>query len=254
LNIICCIQARIDSTRLPGKVLEKIDGEPAIFHTFRRVMASQLQPMIVCPAKDRDAIFEAVKRPAPWRVFGWDGPEEDVLGRFRAAIDTTPDNFPVEGIVRLTGDCPWVDISTLSLVAGFLSMGMPDFVTTNAVEGEPTIDGYDVEGFTRELLVEAEDRTSGDNIPQALLIDTEAMASLKSDREHVTPWMRRNAKRPWVVHRLSEGRRWTLDTPEDLEWFRAVAAEINVQPPEHPTYETLRALEERRPDLIRRNE
>ena len=247
MNVLAIIQARIDSTRLPGKILERIDGEPAIFHTFRRVMASQIQPMIVCPAKDRERIFEAVKRPAPWRVFGWDGPEDDVLGRFRAAIDTTPENFPVEGIIRLTGDCPWVDISTLSLVAGFLSMGMPDFVTTNAVEGEPTLDGYDVEAFTRGLLVEAEEATRVPAIHRTVRI--------KKDREHVTPWMRRNAKRPWVVHRLGppDGRRWTLDTPEDLEWFRAVAGEINVEPPEHPTYETLRALEERRPDLIRRN-
>jgi spore coat polysaccharide biosynthesis protein SpsF (cytidylyltransferase family) len=247
----------MDSTRLPGKILEEIDGLPAIMHTTRRVMESRLHPLVVCPAKDRPAIVEALRLPSDsWNIFGWDGPEDDVLGRFVAALDAPP--FPVGGVVRVTADCPWVDISTISIVAGFLDTGQPDFVTTNAVEGEPSLDGYDVEGFTRELLVEAA------ALPQLEVMDITEMGDSEPrarttlkipDREHVTPWMRRNAKRPWVIHRLGppDGRRWTLDTPEDLEWFRAVAAEINVQPPEHPTYENLRALEERRPDLIRRN-
>ena len=106
-HLVCMIQARLDSTRLPGKILEEIDGLPAIMHTTRRVMESRLHPLVICPQKDRAAIVEALRLPSDtWRVFGWDGPEDDVLGRFVAALDVPP--FEVGGVIRITADSSWI--------------------------------------------------------------------------------------------------------------------------------------------------
>ena len=266
MNTIAIVQARLASERLPGKVLEEIGGFSPIEHVVARAGKAGLFAIVACPASDADEIQASIKDRSV-RVFGWDGAPEDVLGRFAAlAEDVNPESRPlsVARFVRLTADCPFVDTEGIWLVSSAVGVGAADYATTNPGGGQLRIDGYDAEAFTRELLMAAHDN-----------------AITKYDREHVTPWIRREAKQPWTVYRqppfpkalenlraLAKGfkretpsailepsgpwhHRWTLDTPEDLAWFRAVAEEIDVTPPQHPTYEELMALLERRPDLVR---
>jgi spore coat polysaccharide biosynthesis protein SpsF len=168
-------------------------------------------------------------------LFWWDGPGEDVLGRFAAFAICVKAGRKADVFIRLTGDCPWICPDMIRGVAQLVTSGSADFASTVGWD-EPWIDGYDVEAFTRELLLE-----------------TDAETQRANHREHVTPAMKMIAKRFCVYRGYSPmgTRRWTLDTAEDLAWFRAVAKEIDVTPPNHPTYRELVALEERCPELRR---
>lgn len=235
MNTIAVVQARLGSDRLPGKVLEEIGDRTVLEHTYHRALAVS-HAVIACPSADVQALRNALGL-IPW-IAGSGGPEEDVLSRFAAVAESRPDK---EVFIRLTADCPFVDVEGIKAVAQLVESGAADYATTNPGAGQLRIDGYDAEAFTRELLLAAHDN-----------------AITAYDREHVTPWIWREAKRPWHVYRDMPKEdvsfrplRWTLDTEEDLAWFRAVAGEIDVTPPLHPTYEELMALLERRPDLMR---
>ena len=243
MNTIAIVQARLASERLPGKVLEKIGDHTAVDHVWKRTWGACHGSVIAVPAKDARTIKETLGM--THGVIGWDGPEEDVLGRFAHTAELYS-SYRV--IVRLTADCPFVDVEGIKAVAQLVESGTADYATTNPggmglhAICHLLVDGYDAEAFTRELLMQAHDN-----------------AITKYDREHVTPWMWREARSPWIVQRNipspdgfgAKHHHWTLDTPEDLAWFRAVAEEIDVTPPLHPTYEELMALLERRPDLVR---
>lgn len=92
------IQSRMGSTRLPGKALMDLDGDPMTRFMLKRLDA--LDPIVLCPDEDV-TIFE--KELSPWRIIG--GDRDDVLARFRKAARLNPAKF----YVRLTGDCPLVD-------------------------------------------------------------------------------------------------------------------------------------------------
>lgn len=92
------IQARMSSTRLPGKALMDLDGEPMTRFMLKRLDA--LHPIVICPDEDVPVFQDEL---SPWEVFG--GDKENVLARFyKAAL-----NHPARYYVRLTGDCPLVD-------------------------------------------------------------------------------------------------------------------------------------------------
>lgn len=235
-SAVACIQARLGSKRLPGKVLEEIGGVPVLAHVTQRAQAAGLQPWVLCPTMDKDAIRSAL--PGGALLWHWPGAEENVLGRFAAFARQK--NYTA--IVRLTSDCPWVDVDTIWKVSGLVEAGYADYASSNDAHGHPWIDGYDVEAFTTELLERAEEEVEFQG------------ANGEHMREHVTPLIRQLAVRPWQCTRVTPDRhrrRWTLDTADDLAWFRAVAARIDVTPPVHPTYEELMALEDECPDLHR---
>lgn len=241
MNTIAVVQARLASERLPGKVLEEIGGFNSIQHVWKRAWHAGRAAVIAVPAKDKATVKEVLGM--THGIEGWDGPEGDVLSRF-AHVAEMFSSYRV--IVRLTADCPFVDVDGIRAVAGLVESGAADYATTNPGANRLMIDGYDAEAFTRELLMQAHDN-----------------AITEYDREHVTPWIQREAKDRWIVERQmppllpfalgapTRPLRWTLDTEEDLAWFRAVAEEIDVTPPAHPTYDELMALLERRPDLVR---
>jgi len=178
-------------------------------------------------------------------VFSWPGHEEDVLGRFVAFARHLDGGFLFDTFIRLTGDCPWVDVETIKAVAGLVTSGAADFAGTNGWK-PPLLDGYDVEAFSRELLLETDAYMQ--DWPKTRL------AVFNEYREHLTMPMKMLAQNHWRCSRqpkMGGERRWTLDTPEDLKWFRAVAEEIDVTPPNHPTYRELMELEARCPELRR---
>lgn len=131
------------------------------------------------------------------------GSEEDVLDRYYQAAR----NFEADPVVRLTADCPLLDPETIDLVMRTFHAGGYDYVSNNL---EPTYpDGLDTELFRQGVLAQAWRE-----------------ASLKSEREHVTPyiWKQPGLFRLGSVRneRDLSGMRWTVDNPEDLEFVRRV--------------------------------
>lgn len=224
MKALVVIQARLSSTRHPGKVLEQIGDFPALFHVIMRAKHALPFARVVIAAPQEDV--REMQENCVGEYFGWDGPENDVLGRFFAATRLSR----ATTIVRLTGDCPFVDPIGIRAVAEAVEAGEADYAWTG-----DQVNGLDAEAFT-----------------PALLERTNRYANKAEDREHVCPHMRRHATR---IFRYSgydhlPRYRWTLDTKDDLAFLREIARLTDTAPPD-PSAAKLHALIQTHPELRR---
>ncbi len=200
------IQARCDSTRLPGKVLLPLRERPMLWHVVQRVRTAPGVEEVVVATSDRDA-------DAPIRDFCrahdvrcFSGSKDDVLDRFyRCATE-----YGANPILRITADCPLIDPILIGRVLQCFRAGGYDHFGLAAGAGAVHMgdgrfpDGLDVECFSLQALEEAW-----------------KSASSEVDREHVTPFIWKNPKRfelgVLLADRDYSQFRWTVDNPEDLE-------------------------------------
>ena len=209
MKTVAIIQARMGSTRLPGKVLAHISGKPMLWHVVQRTrQAKALDGVMVATSvepKD-DNVAEFCDNSA-FDCFR--GSEEDVLDRYFQAAK----QFPGSIIVRITADCPLVDSDVIDKVVGTFRDGSYDYVSNIFPRTYP--DGLDVEVFSLGALerawLEARD---------------------PYDREHVTPYVRKNPRLfriGNVLHGVDlSGMHWSVDHPEDLQFVRAVYDRMKV--------------------------
>ena len=235
-RVLAVIQARLGSTRLPGKTLADLGGRPMLAHVVERAAAIPgVDGVVVATtANPRD------DRLAEWaRQAGLDcvrGSEDDVLDRFHDALA----RHPCDAVVRVTPDCPFLDpeVSGLVVDAWLSAEGAVDYASN--VEPPTFPDGLDTEV-----------------ISSAALSAAWREARLPSDREHVTPFVRRDPRRfaqAAVRHDPDLSRlRWTVDTPADLDFARAVVARLAPAGRERFGLREILALLEREPDLARLN-
>jgi len=202
-RVIAVIQARMGSSRLPGKSMIDLAGTPLLHRLVAQLEGtSSLDEVVIATSIDpADDVIEQYAIKYGIRVVR--GSQQDVLSRYILAADATD----AEVIVRLTGDCPLHSPDTIDEVVGAFLKAHVDYACNTNPYTRP--DGQDVEVFTREILNRAS--ASAENDP---------------DREHVTPWMRRTAgiKRLDFMHskpHLASGR-WSVDHPDDLEFARSV--------------------------------
>ena len=139
------------------------------------------------------------------------GSEDDVLDRYYQAAKY----FRADVIVRITADCPLIDSTVIDKVVRVFQTGKYDYVSNTIQPTYP--DGLDTEAFRFDTLEQ-----------------TWHEASLKSEREHVTPyiWKHPNIFRLFNVKHEQDlsGLRWTVDVPEDLEFARRVFKYLSVDP------------------------
>lgn len=193
------------STRLPGKVLAPLAGEPAIARMMERVAGIDRADLRVVATSTDPADNALVEACASRGIECIRGPLDDVLARFLLAV---PEDHEI--VVRLTGDCPLVDPGLVDRHLDVFLEGQPHagYVTNAATRTMP--DGLDVEVLPRRLLEDAKRRATDDR-----------------DREHVTPWIARHARTVPVTQKVDlSALRWTLDTPRDLEILSAVYEEL----------------------------
>lgn len=220
------IQARMSSSRFPGKVLELLGGVPSIEYMVRRARRSDvLDDVVVVTSTDPsdDPLVEVLER-AGMSVFR--GDLHDVLRRFSDAART----FDVQEIVRLTGDCPLIDPEVIDAVVRLRRANDADYASN--IDPPTYPDGLDCECFTRAAL-ESADR----------------LASTAPEREHVTLWMRSDAASlRRVNHRClidASQLRLTVDYPDDLSAVRRVVAELGSDD-RFGVYDLLRVLDRQR--------
>jgi spore coat polysaccharide biosynthesis protein SpsF len=206
LRIVAIIQARIGSTRLPGKVLLALAGKPMLAHDLNRVHRAHTLHEIVVATTDQ---------PADDRVAGlctqlgfpcFRGSEADVLDRYyKAAVESKAD-----AIVRVTSDCPLIDPEIIDLVTEDFLSGQPlvQYVNT-AIPKNTYPRGLDVEIARFDVLERAwlEDKNP-------------------AWREHVTPYIYRHPELFCIRGVCSDTDyshlRWTVDTPEDFELVKRI--------------------------------
>jgi spore coat polysaccharide biosynthesis protein SpsF (cytidylyltransferase family) len=231
MNRVAIIQARTSSSRLPGKVLRTVCGDPMIVFMLRRVaMATSVDRVLVATSfeKSDDDLADIVQR------HGYDcyrGDLVDVLARYANAAR----EFGADVVVRLTADCPLVDRDLIDRAITTLTAGDYDYVSN--VDPPTFPDGLDVEAMTNRALQMAHDTA----------LDA-------SDREHVTPYIRRNKAvfRQATFHSCVDlsSLRWTVDHEDDLELVNSLIDSLqNEKASSADRFDFLRAMDRRALDL-----
>lgn len=171
-RVVCVVQSRLGSTRLPGKALLDLGGKKLIRHVVDRALDIKgvHQIVVAVPnAADAIAIDAAIGEADVPVVYYPRIAESDVLSRYAM----TATEFRADVIMRATGDCPLLDPEICSRVLKLYRDSGCEYVS-NVAPGY--VDGEDCECFSVQALWQAHQR-----------------AKLPSDREHVTPYIRRHA-------------------------------------------------------------
>jgi len=227
LRVVIIVQARMGSTRLPGKVLEQVLDKPLLFYLIERLRRCRTADALVVATTTNPLDQQIVDFCKKNKVSYYRGSEEDVLDRYWHAAQEQGADI----IVRICSDCPLTDPAIVDQVVALYSDQHPayDYVSNTLTRSYPR--GMDVEVFSFESLEAALQYTS-----------------LKSEREHVTPYIYRHPDRFKLgsITRQPDSSRYrlTVDTPEDLTLITKL---IEAHYPKNPHFglaELLASLEE----------
>lgn len=209
MRVVIIVQARMGSSRFPGKVLKKVLDKPLLEYQLERLRRVRLAHDIVIATttdpKD-DAIVTACQI---WGVHVYRGSEEDVLSRYYE----TARLHHADVVVRITADCPLIDPRVVDdVIRRYLEQAeLVDYVSNTLQRSYPR--GMDTEAFSFEVLEEAYFE-----------------ASQAPEREHVTPFIYRHPERYRLANVIyasdQSHHRWTVDTPEDFQLIERILQSI----------------------------
>lgn len=208
----CIIQARMGSTRLPGKVLKLVDDKnPSLYYTINQLKnCKNIEKIIVATTTkdDDDVIVEHLKK---LNIEYFRGSPTDVLDRYYNCAK----KFSLNTIIRITADCPLIDPEIVDRGISIFVSGQYDYVTNTFPRTFP--DGNETEIFSFNAL-----QTAWKN------------AILPSEREHVTPYLR-NQKEKFRIKNFENSQnisnlRWTMDLQEDLILIRTIISRVDKRP------------------------
>lgn len=223
MKTVAIVQARMSSTRLPGKVLASVGGVPMLERMLRQVEAARTVDEVVIATSTDPSDDELAKRMAARGTYVYRGNLSDVLSRYAAAAAEREADI----VVRLTGDCPLHTPDTVDAVVDAFKEADVDYASN--IEPYTRPDGLDVEVFTRAAL----ERAMREAPPGP-------------DREHVTLFLRRDAgvRRLHYLHSTGPAApdaRWTVDDSADLDFVREVWRRLDLAGPGPHSYETIMA-------------
>jgi spore coat polysaccharide biosynthesis protein SpsF len=221
VSVLAVVQARMSSTRLPGKVMRPLLGEPMIARQLARLARCREIDRLVVATSDRPDDDVLAAEVARLGVAVHRGSLDDVLGRFAGALKGFG---PAEAIVRLTADCPLADPQVIDACIRLQRETGADYASNALKRTYPR--GLDVEVIRAGALAEAA-----------------AEAADLYEREHVTPFIYRRPERyrladltgPADLSRL----RWTVDTPADFAFVEDVYARLHPSKPDFTSADVL---------------
>ena len=232
MKVVAIIQARMGSTRLPGKVMKDILGKPVILWDLDRVSLSKLidEMVVAIPyGKENDVIVDTIKKHND-KIVTTRGSEDDVLDRYyQAAVQTNADV-----VVRITSDCPLIDPVVIdNVIEQFLDNDC-DYCSNSLTRTYPR--GLDTEVFSFKALETAWNEAKKDY-----------------EREHVTPYIIENPDKFKLLNVANDidlsHLRWTLDTKDDFEFIDAIYERIHSKKQLFLMDDVLELLD-REPELI----
>ena len=208
----CIIQARMGSSRLPGKVLKELEeGKPVLFYLLKQLKHCKLMDKIVIATtnlKEDDKIdFFAGKE----RIECFRGSSKNVLERYYKCAK----KYEFSTIVRITGDCPLIDPQIVDLVIEKYKENTFDYVTNCLKRTFPY--GTEIEIFSFNSLEKAYKN-----------------AELPSEKEHVTPYIR-NHENEFRIYNIENKEdisnyRWVVDKKNDFELVKKIVSKIKTSP------------------------
>ncbi|MGG7151263.1 cytidylyltransferase domain-containing protein [Clostridium neonatale] len=209
MKIVCIVQARVGSTRLPGKVLKKICGKTVLEHDIDRLKRIRNIDEIIIATTELERDNRIIEECKKINVKYFRGSEQNVLERYYYAAKKNNADI----VVRITSDCPLIDPEISSEIIEFYleNKGKYDYISNTIDRTYPR--GLDTEVFSFRALKKAFEE-----------------ANLERDREHVTPYIWDNPEK----FRLGQYKndvdysylRWTLDTNEDFELINKIYKEL----------------------------
>jgi len=228
--ILAVLQARMSSSRLPGKVMAPLCGRPMILRQIERTLRARTVDRLVAATSVEPSDDQLADALSAAGVLVHRGPLDDVLARFAGALDA----WPADHVIRLTADCPLIDPQVIDATVDLHLARAADY-TSNTPDVRAYPKGQDVEVMTAATLRRAA-----------------AQASTPEEHEHVTfgiyngPQAYRLA---WLESPADDGAvRWTVDRPDDYAFVSAVYEALY---PANPAFtsDDIRAFLRTRPDL-----
>lgn len=211
-RVVCITQARMNSSRLPGKVLQEAAGRPLLAWHLERLRRCRMVDAVVLATTVSAADDPVAALAASLGVAIFRGSEEDVLDRFAGAAREAA----ADVIVRVTADCPLIDPALIDVAVGRFLAGWQESPPVDYVAIDTTLfpRGLDGEVFSRAALEEAH-RAAAD----------------PAEREHVTPYIYRRPDRFRMAPALGPPQplpvqRWCVDEASDLELIRRMLGEL----------------------------
>jgi spore coat polysaccharide biosynthesis protein SpsF len=238
MKIVAIIQARMGSTRLPGKVMKQLCGKTVLAYVIQRVQACPLVDEVVVATTTSPADDVIVAETENYGAKWFRGSEEDVLERYYLAAN----EFNADVVVRVTSDCPLFDSEVLTQMLDYFkfesAQGLTiDYLSNTLNRSYPR--GLDAEVFTFAAL----ERTFQE-------------AHLAYEREHVTPYIYEHPEL-FALHNQTADEdlsayRWTLDTQEDWQLIEEIYTCLYGKGDIFTTDTLLKFLDER-PELLKIN-
>lgn len=223
------IQARMGSSRLPGKVLKNVDGMTLLEYQISRIKKSKNINKIIVATTINNIDDEIVDFCKNKDIGYFRGSENDVLSRYYECAKLNK----IETIVRITADCPLIDPIIIDKVIDLFRTENADYAS-NTVPPDTSMwpDGSDIEVFSANSLELANNQ-----------------AVLAEEREHVTFFFWKNSTNKFKTSQLKNkfnwsGYRFTIDYKEDFEVFKFLKKEINRREIFGTTGEVINILDE----------
>lgn len=234
MKTVIIVQARMGSTRLPGKVLKELLGRPLLSYLFERLKRTNLADLIIVATTTNSVDDPIVALCKDESIPVFRGSEDDVLDRYLNAAK----EFEADTIVRITADCPLIDPAVIDECIHEFQTQQADYLS-NTLKSRTFPRGMDVEVFSRQALI-----TAAQN------------AKDPAEREHVTLHLYRHPDsfRLGEVHHKEDlsDYRLTVDTEEDFQLIEQIFSTLY---PENPTFtlSDLISCMEKNPDWIKIN-
>lgn len=226
MSIAIIVQARMTSTRLPGKVLKEVQGRSLLSYQIERLRKVKLADTIVVATTDNATDDPIVDLCIDSDIDYHRGSEQDVLARYMGAARMCG----ATTVVRVTSDCPLIDPDVVDHVISKYARaaGRADYVSNTLLRTYPR--GLDTEVFSYKVLEEAF-----------------SLASEPVEREHVTPYVYRRPERFCLLNVAQDTdlstHRWTVDTQEDFELIKLMLESLYPIKPDFRMTDCLELLE-----------
>ena len=209
MKVVIIDQARMQSTRLPGKILKEVQGKTLLEYQIERLRRVKLADDVVIATTIKEADQPIVDLCSKLAVSCFRGSEEDVLSRYYDAAQV----HGADVVVRVTSDCPIIDPIVLDhiLSAYLADPDLYDFVSNTLVRTYPR--GMDAEVFPFRVLQEAHHESLN-----------------PGEREEVSPFMHQRPERYRLLNIAyasdQSHHRWTVDTPADFDLISRIIEEL----------------------------
>lgn len=217
MKVLAITQARYGSTRLPAKILKEVNGQTLLEIHLKRILLSKTIDKLKIATTDEDGSMYIVDVADKVGVEYYKGSVDDVLSRFYGTAESEKPDY----VIRLTSDCPLIDPNVIDAVVTFaLEHPEYDYVRTDAMSFP---DGLDTEVMKFSAIEKAYNE-----------------ANLKSEREHVTPYIWKNGTAnggtiytTYNFHNPigdynADDYRITIDEPEDFEVIKTLIENLGI--------------------------